>query len=138
MGSEKSKGGSRKVEPQDLKVRTQQFALRVIRLVRALPKSTEAFVIGKQLLRSATSVGANYRSCQRGKSKPDFIAKLAIAEEEADESCYWLELAITADLLPEAKMKPLLQEAREITAILTAAGKTAKERGKWDGESRKG
>ncbi len=111
----------------DLKVRTQQFALRVIRLVRVLPKNTEAFIIGKQLLRSATSVGANYRSCQRGKSKADFIAKLPIAEEEADESCYWLELIILAELIPEKKVTPLLEEARELTAILTASGRTAKK-----------
>ncbi len=122
-----SKVESGVVKPRDLKERTQKFALRVIRMVRVLPRSTEAFVIGKQLIRSATSVGANYRSAQRGKSKPDFIAKLAIAEEEADESCYWLELTIAAELLPQKRVEPLLQEAREITAILTAAGKTAKK-----------
>lgn len=125
--SEMSKVESISCPAQDLKVRTQQFALRVIRLVRKLPRNTEAFIIGKQLLRSATSVGANYRSCQRGKSKADFIAKLAIAEEEADESCYWLELIIAAGLLPEDKVIPLLQEAQEITAILTASGRTAKK-----------
>ena len=130
VGSEMSKVESKGTTPRDLKERTQKFALRVIRLVRAPPKSTEAFVIGKQLLRSATSVGANYRSSQRGKSKRDFIAKLAIVEEEADESCYWLELTIAAELLPKVKVEPLLQEAREITAILTAAGKTAKKSGK--------
>lgn len=111
----------------DLKARTQDFALRVIRLTRALPNSQESWVLGKQVLRSGTSVGANYRSCQRGKSKPDFIAKLAIAEEEADETCYWLELIIAAELLPSERVESLLIEAREITAILTAAGKTAKQ-----------
>ena len=116
------------MEPRDLKQRTQEFALRVIRMVRVLPKSQESAVLGKQALRSATSVGANYRSAQRGKSKADFIAKLAIAEEEADETCYWLELIIDAELLPKDRMDPLLEEAKEITAILTAAGKTAKER----------
>lgn len=115
--------------PRDLKERTRAFALRVIRLTRALPNNTEANVIGKQLLRSATSVGANYRSCQRGKSKADFIAKLAIAEEEADESCYWLELIIAAELIPEQLVAPLLKEAKEITAILTASGKNAKKGG---------
>jgi four helix bundle protein len=124
-----SKGES--MEPRDLKQRTQEFALRVIRMVRVLPKSQEGSVLGKQVLRSATSVGANYRSAQRGKSKADFIAKLAIAEEESDETCYWLELIIAAELLPKDRMEPLLAEAKEITAILTAAGKTAKEnRGK--------
>jgi four helix bundle protein len=112
---------------RDLKQRTQVFALRVIRMVRVLPRSAEGRVLGNQVLRSATSVGANYRSAQRGKSKADFIAKLAVAEEEADETCYWLELIIAAELLPKDSMEPLLGEAREITAILTAAGRTAKE-----------
>ncbi len=124
MESEKSNSES---EPRDLKQRTKEFALRVIRMYRALPDCGEAWVIGKQVLRSATSVGANYRSAQRGKSKADFIAKLAIAEEEADETCYWLELIIEAELLPPEKMEPLLAEAKEITAILTASGKRAKE-----------
>ena len=115
------------MEPRDLKQRTQEFALRVIRMVRALPKGQEGKVLGNQVLRSATSVGANYRSAQRGKSKADFIAKLAIAEEEADETCYWLELIIAAELLPTERVAPLLAEGKEITAILTAAGKTAKE-----------
>ncbi len=114
------------MEPRDLKERTQAFALRVIRMVRALPTNQEGKVLGNQLLRSATSVGANYRSALRGKSKADFIAKLAIAEEEADECCYWIELIMSAGLLPENKLEPLLAEAKELTAILTAAGKTAK------------
>lgn len=113
--------------PKDLKARTQELALRIVRLTRALPNSPEGWVLGKQVLRSGTAVGANYRSCQRGKSKADFIAKLAVAEEEADETCYWLELIIAAELLPRDRVEPLLNEAREITAILTAAGKTAKE-----------
>ena len=124
MGSEKLEGE----RLTDLKERTKQFALRVIKLVRSLPNNDEGWVIGKQLLRSATSVGANYRACQRGKSKADFIAKLAIAEEEADECCYWLELIVDAGLLPPDRVAPLLQEAGEITAILTSAGKTAKQR----------
>jgi four helix bundle protein len=120
-----------RTSPKDLKERTQEFALRIIRLTRALPNSAEGWVLGKQVLRSGTAVGANYRSCQRGKSKADFIAKLAVAEEEADETCYWLELIVSAKLLPRDHVEPLLNEAREITAILTAAGKTAKEnRGK--------
>lgn len=125
MGSEMAKGewGS----PKDLKARTQELALRIIRLTRALPSSPEGRVLGKQVLRSGTAIGANYRSCQRGKSKADFIAKLAVAEEEADETCYWLELIIGAELLPRDRVESLLSEAREITAILTAAGKTAKK-----------
>ena len=125
MGSEMANG--ERMKPLDLKVRTQELALRVIRLTRALPNSQEGWVLGKQVLRSGTAVGANYRSCQRGKSKADFIAKLAVAEEEADGTCYWLELIISAELLPRDRLEPLLNEARKITAILTAAGKTAKE-----------
>lgn len=113
--------------PRDLKERTQAFALRIIRMTRALPNTPEGWVLRKQVLRSGTSVGANYRSCQRGKSKADFIAKLAVAEEEADETCYWLELIIAAELLPRDRVEPLLAEAREITAVLTAAGRTAKK-----------
>jgi four helix bundle protein len=112
----------------DLLGRTQEFALQVLRLVRVMPNSQEGWVLGKQLLRSGTSVGANYRSCQRGRSRADFISKLSIAEEEADETCYWLELIIAAELLPRESIEPLLREAKEITAILTAAGKTAKRR----------
>lgn len=96
-------------------------------MTRALPNIPEGWVLGKQVLRSGTSVGANYRSCQRGKSKADFIAKLAVAEEEADETCYWLELIMAAELLPRDRVEPLLKEAREITAVLTAAGRTAKK-----------
>jgi len=123
--SEKSKGES--MPERDLKKRTQQFALRVIRMYRKLPKTEEARIIGKQVLRSATSVGANYRSSQRGKSKRDFIAKLAIAEEEADETCYWLELIIEAEIMSATLLEPLLDEAKQITAILTASGRKAKE-----------
>ncbi len=127
MKVESAMANGERMTPRDLKERTQAFALRIIRLTRALPNSPEGWVFGKQVLRSGTSVGANYRSCQRGKSKPDFIAKLAVAEEEADETCYWLELIIAAELLPLDRVEPLLTEAKEITAILTAAGKTAKE-----------
>jgi four helix bundle protein len=125
VGGEKVK--SERSKTRDLKERTQALALRVIRLARTLPNTPEGWILAKQVLRSATSVGANYRSAQRGKSKADFIAKLAVAEEEADETCYWLELIIKAELLPRKRVEPLLHEAMEITAILTAAGKTAKQ-----------
>lgn len=87
----------------------------------------KGWMLAKQVLRSATSVGTNYRSARRTKSKADFIAKLAVAEEEADETCYWLELIVEAELLPRERVEPLLREAMEITAMLTAAGKTAKQ-----------
>ena len=108
--------------------RTKKFALMVINLVRVLPKNELNYIIAKQVLRSATSTGANYRSALRGKSKADFIYKLCIAEEEADESCYWLEILIESDILNTNDTFVVLKEAKEITAILTASRKTAKER----------
>lgn len=112
--------------PDKLKKRTKQFGLRIIRLVEALPKTQTASVIGKQLLRCATSVGANYRAACKGKSKADFIAKLGIVEEEADESIYWLEMLIEARIIKADLVAELLAEAHELTAIITASRKTAK------------
>lgn len=112
--------------PEKLKQRTKQFALRCIKVTEALPKSRTADVLGKQLLRSATSVAANYRSACRGRSKPDFISKLGIAIEEADETLYWLEMVVEAGLMSEAKLKDLMHETDEIIAILTASSRTAK------------
>lgn len=119
---------ARGVTRQDLGVRTRAFALQIIYMVRALPETSEARILGRQVLRSATSVGSNYRSALRARSKPDFISKLAIAEEEADETCYWLLLLKESGLLAERAAEPLLREADELTAILTASGKTAKSR----------
>ena len=109
----------------DMKLRTKRFALDVIRLVSKLPKTTEGRVVGNQLIRSGTSVGANYRAACRAKSKADFISKLGTVEEEADESCYWLELIIEGKILPEEQVASLLEEANEITAIIVASRKTA-------------
>ena len=109
----------------DMKRRTKRFALDVIQLVSKLPKTTEGRVVGNQLIRSGTSVGANYRAACRGKSKADFIAKLGIAEEEADESCYWMEIIIEGKILSQEKVNSLLKEANEITAIIVASRKTA-------------
>ena len=106
-------------------MRTKRFALDVIQLISMLPKTTEGRVVGNQLIRSGTSVGANYRAACRGKSKADFVAKLGIVEEEADESCYWLEIIIDGSILPAEKIQPLLKEANEITAIIVASRKTA-------------
>ena len=108
-----------------MKMRTKSFAPDVIRLVEQLPKTTEGRVVGNQLIRSGTSVGANYRAACRGKSKADFIAKLGIVEEEADESCYWLEIIMAGNMPPENQVQPLLKEANEITAIIVASRKTA-------------
>ena len=111
--------------PDELKKRTKQFGLRCIKAVEALPSTRTADVLGRQLLRSGTSVGANYRAACRGRSKPDFISKIGIAIEEADESLYWLEMIVEAGLLSEKKLAGLMKEADEIVAILTASSQTA-------------
>jgi len=112
---------------KDLKDRTKQFALRVIRLYRALPRNEEARVIGKQLLRSGTSIGANYRAACRGRSKAEFVAELGIVLEEADETVFWLELLQESDIMNVQSLAPLVEEARELTAIFVASVCTAKE-----------
>jgi four helix bundle protein len=94
--------------------------------VEALPKSQSAGVIGRQLLRSGTSVGANYRSACRARSRPDFISKVGIAIEEADESLYWMEILIQAGIMGKNTLVPLMQEGNELIAILTASVKTAR------------
>ncbi len=108
----------------ELRARTKQFALRIIRLWRTLPKQDDAQVIGRQLLRCGTSVGANYRAACLAKSGKDFLNKLRICQEEADECCYWIELLIESELFPAVKLNALLDEAQQLTAIMTAAAKT--------------
>ena len=110
---------------QELKTRTKQFGLRVMKLVGALPSDTVGRAIGNQLVRSGTSVGANYRAACRGRSKAEFIAKLGVVVEEADECGYWLELIIEGELLATHLVEPLLQEANELTAIMVASRKSA-------------
>ena len=109
---------------QEFKDRTKALALRVVRLVEALPKNGAAQVIGKQLLRSGTSIGANYRAACRAKSNPDILAKLAVVEEEADESLYWMELLIEADIVPASRLTDLMKETNEIIAMTVASIKT--------------
>ncbi len=111
---------------QELKDRTKQFALRIMKLVDALPKTVSAVAIGRQIVRSGTSVGANYRAACRGRSKAEFIAKLGLVAEEADETCFWLELIVEGGLLPECKIRPLLEEADELTAIFVSSVKTSR------------
>src|SRR5262245_48217095 len=106
------------MSPDDLKQRTKQFALRVLKLVAALPKTVEGRAIAGQLARAGTAVGANYRAACRGRSKPEFVAKIGIVEEEADESAYWLELIIDAALLKPNQVEPLLAEANELAKIM--------------------
>ncbi len=114
----------------DLKQRTKEFALRVIRLVESLPKSRTADVLGRQLLRSGTSVGANYRSACRARSAPDFQSKMGIVEEEADESAYWMELLTDAGLVKASRLEKLLVEANELTAIAVTSIKTSRRNSK--------
>lgn len=113
---------------QEFKNRTKDIALRVIRLVNSLPHTPSADVIGKQLLRSGTSIGANYRAACRGKSTTDLIHKLSIVEEESDESLYWLELLTASGIVPERKLEDLYGEINAITAMTVASIKTLKSR----------
>lgn len=114
------------MNPEELKQRTKVFGKRVIKLIEALPKNTTTSVIGRQLLRSATSVGANYRAVCRAKSRADFIAKLGIVEEECDESLYWLEMLVETNRIRPALVSNLMQEGEEILAIVVASAKTAR------------
>ncbi len=114
----------------ELKERTKQFALRVMRLVDAMPNSTKGRALAAQLVRSGTSVAANYRAACRGRSRAEFIAKIGVVEEEADETALWLELIIADKLLAEKKVQPLLSEANEITAIMAATYISARRNSK--------
>jgi four helix bundle protein len=109
----------------EMKQRTKKAALRVLKLADALPKTRSGNAIAGQIVRSGTSVAANYRALCRAKSRADFINKTNFVEEEAGESCFWLELLVDAGLLGSRQVQPLLQEANEITAILVASRKTA-------------
>jgi four helix bundle protein len=114
-------------KPEELKLRTKQFALRIIRLYRSLPKSADAQVIGKQALRSGTAVAANYRAVCRARSRPEFIAKIGIVVEEADETVFWLELLVDAAIVSKQRLDGLLQEANELLAIFAASQRTVKK-----------
>jgi four helix bundle protein len=115
-------------KPEDLRERTKKFALRIIHLYRALPRSGDAQVIGKQLLRSGTSVAANYRAACRARSRPEFAARIGIVMEEADETLFWLELVSESGILPTSRLEGLLKEARELAAIFTASYGTARSK----------
>ena len=112
--------------PEELRDRTKKFAIRIVRLFRALPKSTEAQVMGKQLLRCGTSVAANYRAVCRARSTAEFIARIGIVAEEADESVLWLELLADTGTLSNEKLRDITREAKELAAIFSASQKTAK------------
>ena len=108
----------------DLKERTFQFSLRIIRLVNDLPRTYIGEVFGRQILRCSTSVGANYRAACRAKSEKDFLSKMKICEEEIDETLYWLELLKHANIFPERMLTDIISEANELCAIITAICKT--------------
>ena len=112
----------------DLRQRTKDFGLRIIRMWKSLPNTAVANVLGKQLLRSATSVAANYRAACIAKSEADFYNKIKICQEEADESILWIEYLIEGEILPEAKLSSLLDEARQLAAIMTASSLTVQKR----------
>jgi four helix bundle protein len=120
--------GEKLMTQEEMKERTRQFALRIIKLVQSLPPNLVTEIIGKQLLRSGTSVGANYRASCRAKSTADFINKLSIVEEEADESVYWMELLIEGDVVKENLLKNLMDEGNQILSIIVSAIKTSKEK----------
>ena len=113
-------------QPEQLRDRTKTFALRVIRLYRSLPYKTDAQALGKQLLRCGTSVAANYRAVCRARSKAEFVAKIGVVLEEADETVLWLELMTESGIVPLAKTEELLREANELTAIFAASQRTAR------------
>ena len=114
------------MEPTELKRRTKAFSLNVIQLVDSLPRAKATEVIGWQLVRSATSVGANYRAACRARSQAEFVSRIGVVEEEADESMYWLELLLEVHPDSSEMVKKLLSEADELTAIFAASGKTAR------------
>jgi len=114
----------------DLKERTKHFALRIIRMFAALPKTDDCRVLGKQVLRSGTSVGANYREAAASRSRAEFIAKLGDCHKEIDETQYWLELLMESGVVKTERLLPLHQEACELTAIIVSSLKTARENAK--------
>ena len=126
-------------DQQDLRQRTKQFALRIIRLFAALPMTTEAQVLGKPLLRSGTSVGAHYREATRSRSTAEFVSKIEGGLQELDESAYWMELLVESNMVGASRLGDLQREADELTAILVTCSKNAKakERMKAEGRRRK-
>jgi four helix bundle protein len=115
-------------QADDLYNRTKMFAMRIVRLFQSLPKTEEARLIGRQLLRSGTSVPANYRAARRARSRAEFIAKLGVVVEETDESAFWLEFLVDTEILREKQVKDLLQEAGELLKIFSTSRRTAKIR----------
>lgn len=113
-------------EFEHLQERTKRFALRIVKLYRSLPRSEEARILGKQVLRSGTSIGANYRAACRARSRAEFVAKLGMVLEEADETAYWLDLIREAGIFPEEKLRDIVCESKELVSIFVASVRTAK------------
>src|ERR1051326_4074418 len=117
-------------KPQELRDRTKRFAYRIVKLFRSLPRAADAQMVGQQLFRCGTSVAANYRAACNARSKPEFIAKIGIVVEEADESVFWLELLDETEIVPAKRLTGLIQEARELTAIMADSQRTARAKEK--------
>ncbi|MGD0126225.1 MAG: four helix bundle protein [Terriglobia bacterium] len=117
-------------QPEQLRERTKQFAIRIVRLFRILPKNDEARIMGKQVLRAGTSVAANYRAVCRARSRAEFISKIGVVVEEADETVFWLEMLVETGITSKSRMEKLLAEANELLAILAASQRTAKASGR--------
>ena len=115
-------------QPEELRERTKQFAIRIVMLFRSLPKTDDARVLGKQVLRSGTSVAANYRAVCRARSKAEFVSKMGVVVEEADETVFWLELIAETGIVAKQRMQDLLQEANELLRLFVASRETAKTR----------
>lgn len=113
---------------EELKNRSKQFAIRIVKLFRSLPRAEDARIMGKQVLRSGTSVAANYRAVCRARSKAEFIAKIGVVVEEADETIFWLELLVETGIVREPRMRSLMSEANELLAIFAASQYTARGR----------
>ena len=118
--------GSQLDKTEALRARTKTFAVRIVRLFRTLPKTDEGRILGKQLLRSATSVAANYRAATRARSPAEFISKMGIVVEEADESVFWIELLVESGCVEAARVAELLDEAHQLVRIFSAARRTAR------------
>jgi four helix bundle protein len=127
VGTRNAEQTGKPMVARDLGERTKAFALSIVRLVKDLPRSRATDVIGLQLLRAATSVAANYRSARRARSRREFLAKMGIVEEEADESAFWLELVLEADLANSVRVADLRDEASQLIAITVASIRTARE-----------
>lgn len=115
-------------QPEQLRARTKQFAIRIVKLFKSLPKTDEARIIGKQVMRPGTSVAANYRAVGRARSRADFISKMGVVVEEADETVFWLELLVDTGIVRKVLMQNLLAEANELLAIFASSHGTARQR----------